>query len=145
MHIIRNTDSSRRRSLFSKKLPPHDSTGQHPKTPSATSAVSRSQSLKMNRPVGQFTVPEERQSPSPAASDDTLPADVNFDSEEETCIGEPLIQDFAADNIPEAFRPYTSKKTLGSEREISSDEESNHQVALSDAAMKAADTQPKQR
>jgi len=145
MHTIRTADSPRKLSFFSKKLVHKVSTGHLSKIPSVDSVDSRSLSRQTNRSAGQFTMTEERQLASPAVTNDTSPSSVNFDSEEETYIGEPLVQDFAADNIPEAFRPYSSKKSSGSESEMSSDEESTHQVAMLDAPKKAGGAQPKRR
>jgi hypothetical protein len=39
-----------------------------------------------------------------------LPSSPSFDSEEETAVGEPLVQDFAASSIPTEYKPFTAKE-----------------------------------
>jgi hypothetical protein len=46
-----------------------------------------------------------------------LPTSPTFDSEEETAVGEPLIQDFATSSIPKEYKPIPSRNPQRPDRE----------------------------
>lgn len=104
----------RPRSIFMKKRT-NSSMEQYPAIHPPAPVETRSQSRQKKRASSQATMSEKQRQASISSADETLPTSVMSDNEEETCIGEPLVQDFAANNIPSAFRPFTSKETSKSQ------------------------------
>jgi hypothetical protein len=112
MRTARILDPYRPRSIFMRKRHADSPIEQYPAIQHQALADPRSKSRQKNRASGQSIMSDKQRQASVSSADETLPASLKFDSEEETCIGEPLIQDFAANNIPAAFRPFTSKESV---------------------------------
>lgn len=112
MRTARILDPYRPRSIFMKKRHANSPIEQYPAIQHQALAEPRSKSRQKNRASGQSIMSDRQRQASVSSTDKTLPTSVKFDSEEETCIGEPLVQDFAANNIPAAFRPFTSKESV---------------------------------
>jgi hypothetical protein len=63
------------------------------------------------KPSVMFSTKQDMKSRAAAGLSTSLPTSPTFDSEEETAVGEPLIQDYATSSIPKEYKPYVPSRS----------------------------------
>jgi hypothetical protein len=83
---------------------------QYPPVQSKPAVEHRSHTRQKNQAGPLIAMVGGQRQDSISSADSALPTSIKSDSEEETYFGEPLVQDFAATNIPREFQPFSSKE-----------------------------------